>query len=79
MPLRLVDTDDLNSEDKSIPSVLQFESAAGRFRLKQIVNNSAILSSAAEDGDIPDTLIEELEENVRVEAISDRNYDGGSF
>jgi len=79
MPLRLVDTDDLNSEDKSIPSILQFESAAGRFRLKQIVNNSSILISSAEDGDIPDALMVELQDNIRLDGVNDRNYDAGSF
>lgn len=79
MPLRILDTSDISPESRNIPAVLQYDAAAGRFRLKQIVNNSSILSSAAEDGDIPDTLIAELEENIQVEAITDRNYDGGSF
>ena len=79
MPLRILDTSDISPESRNIPAVLQYDAAAGRFRLKQIVNNSSILSSAAEDGDIPDTLIAELEENIQVEAITDRKYDGGSF
>lgn len=79
MPLRILDTSDISPESRNIPAVLQYDAAAGRFRLKEIVNNSSILSSAAEDGDIPDALMEELQENIRVDAIEDRNYDGGSF
>lgn len=79
MPLRVIDTDDLNPEDKTIPAVLQYDAAAGRFRLRDITNNSAILISAAEDNDLEDSFVDQVESLIEVDKITTRSYDGGSF
>jgi hypothetical protein len=79
MPLRAIDTDDLNPEDKTIPAVLQYDAAAGRFRLRDIINNSPILISAAEDNDLEDSFIDQVESLLEVDKITTRSYDGGSF
>lgn len=79
MPLRAIDTDDLNLEDKTIPAVLQYDAAAGRFRLRDIINNSPILISAAEDNDLEDSFIDQVESLLEVDKITTRSYDGGSF
>jgi hypothetical protein len=79
MPLRVIDTDDLNPEDKTIPAVLQYDAAAGRFRLRDIINNSPILISAAEDNDLEDSFIDQVESLLEVDKITTRSYDGGSF
>jgi hypothetical protein len=79
MPLRIVDTSDISSEDRNIPAVLQYDAAAGRFRLKHIVNNSSILTSAVEDNDLDDSFIAQLETEIDTDKITTRRYDGGSF
>jgi hypothetical protein len=79
MPLRIVDTSDISSEDRNIPAVLQYDAVAGRFRLKHIVNNSAILTSAVEDNDLDDSFITQLETEIDTDNITTRRYDGGSF
>lgn len=79
MPLRAIDTDDLNPEDKTIPAVLQYDAAAGRFRLRDIINNSPILISAAEDNDLEDSFVNQVESLLEVDKITTRSYDGGSF
>jgi hypothetical protein len=79
MPLRVIDTDDLNPEDKTIPAVLQYDAAAERFRLRDIINNSPILISAAEDNDLEDSFIDQVESLLEVDKITTRSYDGGSF
>ncbi|AYR01722.1 hypothetical protein [Synechococcus phage S-B43] len=79
MPLRVIDTDDLNPEDKTIPAVLQYDAAAGRFRLRDIINNSPILISAVEDNDLEDSFIDQVESLLEVDKITTRSYDGGSF
>jgi len=79
MPLRAIDTDDLNPEDKTIPAVLQYDAAAGRFRLRDIINNSPILISAAEDNDLEDSFVDQVESLLEVDKITTRSYDGGSF
>ena len=79
MPLRAIDTDDLNPEDKTIPAVLQYDAAAGRFRLRDIINNSSILISAAEDNDLEESFITQLETELDTDKITTRRYDGGSF
>lgn len=79
MPLRAIDTDDLNPEDKTIPAVLQYDATAGRFRLRDIINNSPILISAAEDNDLEDSFVDQVESLLEVDKITTRSYDGGSF
>lgn len=79
MPLRIVDTLDISPEDRTIPAVLQYDAAAGRFRLRHIVNNSSILTSAVEDDDLGDSFLDQLDTELDEDNITLRRYDGGSF
>lgn len=79
MPLRICDTDDILPEDTNIPSVLQYDASAGRFRLKNVIVNSSILTSSVIDSVLPDSFIAQIEDEVDTDNITTRNYDGGSF
>jgi hypothetical protein len=47
--------------------------------LRDIINNSPILISAAEDNDLEDSFIDQVESLLEVDKITTRSYDGGSF
>ena len=79
MPLRTVDTSDITPERRNVPAILQYDAVAGRFRLRDIVNNSAILTSAVEDNDLDDSFIDRLEIDLDERNITSIRFDGGTF
>ena len=59
--------------------LLRYNHSLGRFDL---VSPDDLISSATvnEDGDdLPDAFIDQIEEQIEIENIQNRNYDGGSF
>jgi len=57
-------------------TVLQYDAAEDRFKL---VSVDDVLSTAADDGDISDVFVQQVEEQISVENIQVVNLDAGSF
>jgi len=57
-------------------TVLQYDATEDRFKL---VSVDDVLTTAAEDGNISDTFVEQVEEQISVENLQLIDVDGGSF
>ena len=71
--------EDLNDVDASSPQdgqVLIYDSTIDRFKLVEVDD---ILAEAAEDGDISDTFVTQVEEQISVENIQVVDVDAGTF
>lgn len=56
--------------------VLKYNNSTGKFDL---IPFDTALSKAAEDRDIDDTFVDQLEEQIEVGEVQNFTYDGGSF
>ena len=56
--------------------VLRYNDTLGRF---QLIPFDTALDVSAEDADISDSFVEQLEEEIEVTEVQRFNYDGGSF
>lgn len=56
--------------------VLRYNNSTGKFDL---IPFDTALSKAAEGGDIDDTFVDQLEEQIEVGEVQNFKYDGGSF
>jgi len=59
--------------------LLRYNHTAGHFDL---VSSDDLITSATKDNDgdnLPDAFIDQIEEQIEIENIQNRNYDGGSF
>lgn len=57
-------------------SVLQYDATLDRFKLVAVDD---VLATAAQDGNISDVFVEQIEQQIRVENLQLIDLDGGSF
>jgi len=79
MPIRLLNTDDLQSVVKNRKGILQYNDTLKKFELKDIKEIEEQLSAAADDADLPDEFVDFLEENLDVNEMVIIGFDGGDF
>jgi len=79
MPIRLLNTDDLQSVVKNRKGILQYNDTLKKFELKDIKEIEEQLVAAADDSDIPDEFVDFLEENLDVNEMVIIGFDGGDF
>ena len=79
MPIRLLHTDDLRSVVKNRKGLVQYNDTLKKFELKDIKEIEEQLNAAVDDADLPDEFVEFLEENLDVDEMAIRAFDGGSF
>ena len=73
MPTRISSLENVNSASNKV--VLQYDAVNDEFKL---VNVDDVLSTAAEDGDISDTFVEQVDREIDPNKLIP-NVDGGSF
>ena len=74
MATRTVSLENVNSAGERV--VLQYDATLDRFKLVEVDD---ILAEAAEDGDISDTFVTQVEEQISVENIQVVDVDAGTF
>ena len=74
MATRTVGLENINATENR--TVLQYSAADDRFHL---VSVDDILESSAEDGNISDEFVDQVEEQISVENLQLIDVDGGSF
>tara|TARA_Y100000361_G_C10959242_1_gene237926 strand:+ start:148 stop:372 length:225 start_codon:yes stop_codon:yes gene_type:complete len=74
MATRTVSLENVNSAGERV--VLQYDATLDRFKLVEVDD---ILTEAAEDGDISDTFVTQVEEQISVENIQVVDVDAGTF
>lgn len=79
MPVRLIHTDDLRSVVKNRKGLVQYNDTLKKFELKDIKEIEEQLNAAIDDADLPEEFVEFLEENLEVDEMVRRTFDGGSF
>jgi len=79
MPIRLLNTDDLQSVVKNRKGILQYNDTLKKFELKDIKEIEEQLSAAVDDADLPDEFVDFLEENLDVNEMVIIGFDGGDF
>ena len=79
MPIRLLNTDDLQSVVKNRKGLVQYNDTLKKFELKDIKEIEEQLSAAVDDADLPDEFVDFLEENLDINEMVVRSFDGGSF
>ena len=79
MPVRLIHTDDLRSVVKNRKGLVQYNDALKKFELKDIKEIEEQLNAAIDDADLPEEFVEFLEENLDMDEMVMRSFDGGSF
>ena len=73
MPIRISSLENVNSASNKV--VLQYDAVDDEFKL---VDVDDVLSTAAEDGDISDTFVEQVDREIDPNKII-ANVDGGNF
>ena len=73
MPTRISSLENVNSASNKV--VLQYDAVNDEFKL---VNVDDVLSTAAEDGDISDTFVEQVDREIDPNKLI-ANVDGGNF
>ena len=79
MPIRLLHTDDLQNVVRNRKGLVQYNDTLKKFELKDIKEIEEQLNAAIDDADLPDEFVEFLEENLDVDEMVIRTFDGGSF
>ena len=79
MPIRLLNTEDLQNVVKNRKGLVQYNDALKKFELKDIKEIEEQLSAAVDDADLPDEFVEFLEDNLDIDEMVIRSFDGGSF
>lgn len=74
MATRTVSLENVNSAGERV--VLQYDATLDRFKLVEIDD---ILAEAAEDGNISDAFVTQVEEQISVENIQVVDLDAGTF
>lgn len=74
MPTRIVKLENVNSLSEK--SFLQYDATENKFKL---VDANNVLSTSAEDGDVSDAFVDQLEEQISAENLQLLDVDGGSF
>ena len=73
MPIRISSLENVNSASNKV--VLQYDAVDDEFKL---VDVDDVLSTAAEDGDISDTFVEQVDREIDPNKLI-ANVDGGNF
>lgn len=80
MPVRLLHSNRLISGNLNKKGVLAYNATSDEFELRDPTElESPLLESHENDNDISDTFVQFLNENINVDNIEIRNFDGGSF
>lgn len=80
MPVRLLHSDRLISGNLDKKGLLAFNATSDEFELRDPSELEApLLESIENDNDINDRFVQFLNENINVDNIQVRNFDGGSF
>jgi len=79
MPIRLLNTDDLQSVVKNRKGLVQYNDTLKKFELKDIKEIEEQLKAAVDDADLPEEFVEFLEQNLDIDEMVVRAFDGGSF
>ena len=79
MPIRLLNTDDLQSVVKNRKGLVQYNDTLKKFELKDIKEIEEQLKAAVDDSDLPEEFVEFLEQNLDIDEMVVRAFDGGSF
>lgn len=79
MPIRLLNTNDLQSVVRNRKGLVQYNDALKKFELKDIKEIEEQLSAAVDDADLPDEFVEFLESELDIDEMTVRAFDGGSF
>ena len=79
MPIRLINTDDLQSVVRNRKGLVQYNDSLKKFELKDIKEIEEQLSAAVDDSDLPEEFVEFLEDNLDIDEMVMRTFDGGSF
>lgn len=79
MPIRLIHTDDLQNVVKNRKGLVQYNYSLNKFELKDIKEVEEQLTAAIDDADLPEEFVEFLEDNLDVDEMVIRSFDGGSF
>jgi hypothetical protein len=74
MPTRIVKLENVNS--LSGKSFIQYDATENEFKL---VDANDVLSTSAEDGDVSDAFVDQVEEQISIENLQLLDVDGGSF
>ena len=74
MPTRIEKLENVNTLSEK--SFLQYDSTENKFKL---VDANDVLSTSAEDGDVSDAFVDQLEEQISAENLQLLDVDGGSF
>lgn len=74
MPTRIEKLENVNTLSEK--SFLQYDSTENKFKL---VDANDVLSTSAEDGDVSDAFVDQLEEQISPENLQLLDVDGGSF
>jgi len=79
MPRNFRNLDDFGTttlDSSTNKQVLRYNHSTGKFDL---IPFDTALSKTAEDGNIDDTFVDQLEERIEVGEVQNFRYDGGSF
>lgn len=79
MPIRLIHTEDLQNVVRNRKGLVQYNDTLKKFELKDIKEIEEQLTAAIDDADLPEEFVEFLEDNLDIDEMTIRSYDGGSF
>ena len=74
--LQFFDNSDTTLNRSTNKYVLKYNASTGNF---DMVSIDSLLVTSAEDNNVPDEVITQLEAQVNVDDVTNLNYDGGSF
>ena len=79
MPIRLLNTNDLQSVVTNRRGLMQYNASLNIFELKDIEEIEEQLIVAVDDEDLPERFVEFLENKLDVDEMSIKSFDGGEF
>ena len=79
MPIRLLNTNDLQSVVTNRRGLMQYNASLNIFELKDIEEIEEQLIAAVDDEDLPERFVEFLENKLDVDEMTIKSFDGGEF
>ena len=79
MPIRVINTNDLQDAITNRKGLLQYNASLNKFELKDTKEIEEQLVAALDDGDLPEEFVEFLEDNLDIDDMVISRFDGGSF
>ena len=79
MPIRLLNTNDLQSVVTNRRGLMQYNASLNIFELKDIEEIEEQLIAAVDDEDLPERFVEFLDNKLDVDEMTIKSFDGGEF